>query len=49
MLAGTGGQTDRRGDYLVLAPPLVASVSDVRQVVSALGEALDAGAAGLRA
>ena len=49
MLAGTGGQADGRGDYLVMAPPLVASASDVTQAVSALAEALDAGAVALRA
>jgi len=47
LLAGTGGQSDGRGDFLVLAPPLVAGVADVTQAVERLADALDAGATAL--
>lgn len=42
VLAGTGGQPDGRGDYLVIAPPLVTGEDDLREGVRAIGEALDA-------
>lgn len=42
LLAGSGGQTDGSGDYLVLGPPLVASEDDLRIAVDVVAGALDA-------
>jgi adenosylmethionine-8-amino-7-oxononanoate aminotransferase len=41
LLAGSGGQADGTGDYLVLGPPLVASEDDLRSAVDVVAGALD--------